>query len=104
MDAVPKTFLKRSYSVQCTTREQCSQLIQSLPEDAITCYTDGSKSDNLVGAGFSIQRNNTTLQEESWRLPDYSNVFQAELAGMEIAVDCMINTLGINPLSPIGQI
>ena len=97
MDAVPKTtILKRSYSVQCTTREQFSELIQSLSEEAITCYTDGSKSDNSVGTGFSIRRNNTKLQEESWRLPDYSNVFQAELAGIEIAVDCMINTLGIS--------
>ena len=82
MDAVPKrTILKRAYSVQCTTREQCSELIQPLPEDAIMCYTYRSNSDNLVGTGFTIRRSNTTLKEESWRMPDYSNVYQAELPG-----------------------
>lgn len=65
-------------------REQLQNTIDSTPSDSITCYTDGSKTDEGCGAGFIITTNNndTTLHEGSYRLPDYCTVFQAELTAI----------------------
>ena len=60
------------------------ETIDSIPSDSITCYTDGSKTDEGCGAGFIITTNNndTTLHKGSYRLPDYCTVFQAELTAI----------------------
>ena len=65
-------------------REQLQNTIDSTPSDSITCYTDGSKTDEGCGAGFIITTNNndTTLHEGSYWLPDYCTVFQAELTAI----------------------
>ena len=49
-------------------REQLQNTIDSTSSDSITCYTDGSKTDESCGAGFIITTNSsydTTLLEGS---------------------------------------
>ena len=44
-----------------------------------TIYTDGSKTDHGVGAGFVIYHKNRRIHAESIHMPDTSTVFQAEI-------------------------
>ena len=44
-----------------------------------TIYTDGSKTDHGVGAGFVIYHKNKRIHAESIHIPDTSTVFQAEI-------------------------
>ena len=65
-------------------RNHLQQNIDDTPSDTITCYTDGSKTDEGCGAGLIITSNNncTILHEESHKLPNYCSVFQAELTAI----------------------
>ena len=45
----------------------------------INVFTDGSKSDFGVGSAFRILRGDELYKEESFTLPSYSTVFQAEV-------------------------
>ena len=56
-------------------------------KDPVQCnvYTDGSKKNDQVGAGVFIQRKDTQHIKESFRLPDHSTVFQAEVAAIREA-------------------
>ena len=45
----------------------------------INIYTDGSKTDEHTGCGFTINRYNTEIAADSIRLPDYTTVYQAEV-------------------------
>ena len=44
-----------------------------------TIYTDGSKTNHGVGAGFVIYHKNRRIHAESIHIPDTSTVFQAEI-------------------------
>ena len=48
-------------------------------------YTDGSKLNGQVGAGVYIQCGGVTAAEESFRLPDESTVYQAEMMAIREA-------------------
>ncbi|KAL5258822.1 hypothetical protein ACHWQZ_G009326 [Mnemiopsis leidyi] len=50
-------------------KNQLQQSIDNTPSDTITCYTDGSKTDEVCGAGYIIttDNNNTIIHEESHR-------------------------------------
>ena len=65
-------------------RNHLQQNIDDTTSDTITCYTDGSKTDEGCGAGLIITTNNncTILHEESHKLPNYCSVFQAELTAI----------------------
>ena len=56
-------------------------------QDHLECnvYTDGSKIHDKVGAGVLIIRQNVTIIEDSFRLPDSSTVYQAELTAIREA-------------------
>ena len=56
-------------------------------------YTDGSKLLDKVGARVHIIRNNEVLVEDSFRLPDTSTVYQAELAAIKEAA-AILTTVG----------
>ena len=55
-------------------------MINSIPSNAITCYTDGSKTDDGTGFGYVVTSNSNhlTLSEYSAKLPDFCTVYQAE--------------------------
>ena len=50
-----------------------------------TIYTDGSKTDHRVGAGFVIYHKNKRIHTESIHMPDTSTVFQAEIEAISHA-------------------
>ena len=52
----------------------------------INIYTDGSKTDEHTGCGFTISRYNTEIAADSIRLPDYTTVYQAEVLAIRLAM------------------
>ena len=64
-------------------------MINNTPPETITCYTDGSLQESNCGAGYIITTNNNDniIQEKYFKLPDYCNVFQAELSAIRDACD-----------------
>ena len=65
-------------------RSALQHTIDNITSETITCYTDGSLSDSGSGAGYIIttDNNNTTLEERSFKLPDYCTVYQTELTAI----------------------
>ena len=55
-------------------------------------YTDSSKTDNGVGAGFAIYRNKKEIMAESHRLEDYCTVFQAEVFAIFEAIRALLHS------------
>ena len=53
----------------------------------LTCFTDGSKMDDKVGAAFVIKLDDETVSKSSYYLGKLSTVFQAEITG--ITAVCM---------------
>ena len=65
-------------------RDSLQNTIDNITSETITCYTDGSRTDSGSGAGYIIttNNNNTTLEERSFKLPDYCTVYQTELTAI----------------------
>ena len=55
-------------------------------QSQINVYTDGSKTDTHVGAGFVIIKNNRTVLAGNRRLPDKATVFEAEVMAIQVAM------------------
>jgi ribonuclease HI len=53
----------------------------------VSIYTDGSKTDQHVGAGMVAIKESREIHTESMRLNDDCTVFQAELCGIRMAID-----------------
>lgn len=70
----PKLNLEANFSISIPSREDYPDILGGLPESSIQCYTDGSKSEEKVGAGFVIYQNNTVIKEEALHLGAYSKV------------------------------
>ena len=56
----------------------------------VNVFTDGSKSDFGVGSAFRILRGNAVYREESFTLPSYTTVFQAEIHAILKAAESML--------------
>ena len=52
----------------------------------ININTDGSKTDEHTGCGFTIIRHNKEIAADSIRLPDYTTVYQAEVIAIRLAM------------------
>ena len=74
----PILNIDSNFSVDIPERDGYEEYINTLPSATIQCYTDGSKMDGKVGAGYYISKNNTEIVEESLSLGTDSTVFQAE--------------------------
>ena len=57
----------------------------------VNVFTDGSKKDDRIGAGYCIYFEGTLLSEQSFRLPDFATVFQAEVLAIREAVKFLPN-------------
>ena len=55
-----------------------------------TVYTDGSKTEHGVGAGFVIYHKNKRIHTESINMPDTSTVFQTEIEAIRYACQFLI--------------
>jgi len=53
----------------------------------VSIYTDGSKTENHIGASMVALKNSTEIHTETRRLNITCTVFQAELCGIIMAVD-----------------
>ena len=80
----PKSLLNRHYCTLIPDRNEVQGIIADLPDTALVCYTDGSKSDTGTGFGYTASKrsDNTYNRELSAKLPDYCSVYQAELAAI----------------------
>ena len=64
----------------------------SLVASKTNVYTDGSKKDFKVGAGFVISFTSNPHHEASFHLPDYCTVFQAEIFAIKQAATYLLQT------------
>ena len=87
---IPTMMLGRHFTVttpgtdNTAYRDSLQNTIDNITSETITCYTDGSLTDSGSGAGYIITTNNisTTLEEKSFKLPDYCTVYQTELTAI----------------------
>lgn len=73
---VPKLDFSKGFEVKIPTRKEWDMLKTPHEGYDAVVYTDGSKMDCGVGAGIFSETLNIS---KSYRLPDHSSVFQAEL-------------------------
>ncbi|GBM04150.1 hypothetical protein AVEN_115523-1 [Araneus ventricosus] len=59
----------------------------------IEIYTDGSKINDQVGAAIVVFYNNEEIFNRTIRLPDFATVYQAEVTGIQMALE-FISTIG----------
>jgi ribonuclease HI len=57
----------------------------------VTVYTDGSKTEQHIGAGVVVVKDSREIHTETQRLNNECTVFQAELCGVCMAVDWIQN-------------
>ena len=68
----------------------------SLGKSDFQLFTDGSKTEHHVGAGMVVMKNSKEIHSEIRRLGPDSSVFQAELIGINLAVDWISHQLKEN--------
>ena len=92
-------------------RDSLQNIIDNISSETNTCYTDGSRTNSGSGAGYIIttDNKNTTLEERSFKLPDYCTVHQTELTAISSKlanISQLIPTLTVYPrykLFPCSQ-
>ena len=91
----PIVNLDQKFVTAVPSRDEVADLIKKFPKEAITCYTDGSKTESGTGYGFTITTDNETeIHSYSAKLPDYCTVYQAELYAMEAAANWLVEYNG----------
>ena len=92
----PIVNLDQKFATAVPSRDEIADLIKNFPKEAITCYTDGSKTESGTGYGFTIttDNNETEIHSYSTKLPDYCTVYQAELYAMEAAAKWLVEYNG----------
>jgi ribonuclease HI len=87
----PEIHLQTNYTLEIPDdsdlgahRGIIADYVAQLAHNTISCYTDGSKTDSGTGYGFVIttDNNQTEIDNDSVKLPDYCTVYQAELAAI----------------------
>ena len=97
--SIPTLNLARSFTVtlpgsnNTSYRNELQHVIDNLHPDIISCYTDGSGTDQGRGVGFIIttNNNNTIIHKNSYKIPDYCTVFQAELTAIRVTCEYLYN-------------
>ena len=76
----PMMVLDRNFDTSISDPSELKNMINSIPSNAITCYTDGSKTDDGTGFGYVVTSNSNhlTISEYYAKLPDFCSVYQAE--------------------------
>ena len=82
--------LENNFTVEFPDRLDYHKVLESMPPSTIQCFTDGSKLDKTVGAGYVIYRENAILAEESLHLGEHSTVFQAEVTAVHQAANTLL--------------
>ena len=88
------TINERNYKVDMSSLKHFTKPIQT----EVNIYTDGSKTEEHVGAGFIIYHKGKASQFDNYRLSPNATVFQAEVVAIREAVKAILRegTDGIN--------
>lgn len=86
----PRLTLDRNFSAEIPDRVNLESIIEK-HKNSLTCYTDGSKSEDGTGFGYLVARGNNILVDHYGKLPDYCTVYQAELTAIQTAVECLLS-------------
>lgn len=83
--------LQTKYQTLIPERGEIAELINNISTEAITCYTDGSKTERGTGFGYVIPQdgNSRETQTFSAKLPDFCSVYQAELIALTAAAEAI---------------
>jgi ribonuclease HI len=102
-DSGPAEFnFEPRYEVQADSYKEGKDLIPP-PRDTKVCYTDGSKFQKKVGAGFIMYTCNKQGQfyetyNASFHLNDYNTVFQGEICAIHQAAIYLLEENKVEPL------
>ena len=80
----PMLVLDRNFDTSISDTSELKDMINSIPSNAITCYTDGSKTEEGTGFGYIVTSNcnQLTLSDYHAKLPDFCTVYQAEITAI----------------------
>ena len=92
MDLIkPHLNLETNFNMEIPAREDYPDILSSVPPSTVQCFTDGSKMEDKVGAGYTILSNDVLINEESFHLGSYSTVFQAEVMAVSKAASYLLD-------------
>ena len=87
-----KIIFEKSYSTVIMKREICLEKHSNNTCDNISkCFTDGSVSEEGVGAGYAIYDSNKIVNKKAISLGNQCNIFQAEIAAIMFAARSMMD-------------
>ena len=94
-DRIKKTkVFKRNFERQIMDKKNAIRFESVLNQSTVKVYTDGSKLNGRVGAGFYAEYSNNSPKQAFFHLEIYSTVFQAEvLAISEIAKNLLLDEM-----------
>ena len=72
-------IFERNFECQIMDKKTALRFESVLNQNAVKVYTDGSKLDGRVGAGFYVEYPNNSPKQAFVHLGIYSTVFQAEV-------------------------
>ena len=86
IDTIPSvTILDRRFRITIDTREDAINNLSQANKDSWQIFTDGSKVNELTGAGFCVLHNNTEQYRNSYQLGTFPTVYQCELFAIHMA-------------------
>ena len=84
-DRIKKTkVFERNFECQIIDKKKAIRFESVLNQSTVKIYTDGSKLDGRVGAGFYAEYPNNYLKQAFFHLGIYSTVFQAEVLAISV--------------------
>ena len=84
-DRIKKTkVFERNFDCQIIDKKKAIRFESVLNQSTVKIYTDGSKLDGRVGAGFYAEYPNNYLKQAFFHLGIYSTVFQAEVLAISV--------------------
>ena len=94
-DRIKKTkVFERNFKCQIMDKKKAIRFESVLNHNTAKVYTDGSKIDGRVGAGFYAEHPNNSSKQAFFHLGIYSTVFQAEvLAISEMAKNLLLDKM-----------
>ena len=102
-----KTIADNRCNETLWTRKTCFNLKsfsgqkKFLTKSEMTIYTDGSKTENGVGADIVIYYKSNRIYKESFKLPDSSTVFQAEILAIQKGAEYVVSIINENKVNYI---
>ena len=81
---------ERNFECQIMDKKNAIRFESVLNQNTVKVYTDGSKLDGRVGAGFYVKHPNNSPKQAFYHLGIYSTVFQAEVLAISEIVKMLL--------------